>query len=295
MMATAKKLMLFSLALCFIPVAFGNGADSPSVDQLQIDTFGTSTLHGIKEVYPQIILEVIESNDKEPSYVPKLGPLVQKNLADGLTEALRSAGIEIADSFDISNSDSPLNLNITVFVRVTDKPKSPTYIVSVYTEALQSVRLAQDDSIRTFARTWPITPTGLNTRNLLLLNPRTIEQAIKKEVAYQLGFFVRDYLRANPKQTEEINETKKEEIIAKTPISQQQNEPMITGTVLDIPIEGGFYGLLADDGRKYDPENLPEEFKQNGLRVKFKVNPKKGMASIHMWGTIVEIVKIEKL
>ena len=241
------------------------------------------------------MLEVIESDEKEPGYVPKLGPLVQKDLSDGLTEALRSAGIEIADSFDISSSDAPLNLNITVFVRVTGKPNSPAYIVSVNTEALQSVQLSQNESIRTFARTWPMTPTGLTIRNLLLLNPRTIEKAIKKEVAYQLGFFVRDYLTANPKQTEEIKETKKEEIIARTPISQQKNGQMTTGTILYIPIEGDFYGLLADDGTKYDPTNLPKEYKQNGLRVKFMVNQKKGMAGIHMWGTIVEIVKIENL
>ena len=295
MMRVAEKLILFSLALCFIPAVSGSGADSRSVDQLQIDTFGTSTLQGVKEIYPQVMLEVIESDEKEPGYVPKLGPLVQKDLSDGLTEALLSAGIEIADSFDISSSDAPLNLNITVFVRVTGKPNSPAYIVSVNTEALQSVQLSQNESIRTFARTWPMTPTGLTIRNLLLLNPRTIEKAIKKEVAYQLGFFVRDYLTANPKQTEEIKETKKEEIIARTPISQQKNGQMTTGTILYIPIEGDFYGLLADDGTKYDPTNLPKEYKQNGLRVKFMVNQKKGMAGIHMWGTIVEIVKIENL
>jgi hypothetical protein len=294
-MRVTKKLILFSLALCFVPAVSGSETKSSSVDQLQIDTFGTSALQGVKEVYPQLLLEVIESNEKEPSYVPKLGPLVQKDLADGLTDALRSAGIEIADSLDISDSNAPLNLNITVFIRVTGTRNSPAYIVSVNTEALQSVRLSQNESIRTFARTWPMTHTGLNTRNLLLLNPRTIEEAIKKELAYQLGFFVRDYLTANPKQTEKIKETKKEEIIAKTPISQQNNEQMTTGTILHIPIEGGFYGLLADDGTKYDPTNLPEEYKQNGLRVKFQVNQKKGVASIHMWGTIVEIVKIEKL
>jgi hypothetical protein len=294
-MRAAGNLILFSLALCFVPAISGSETKSSSVDQLQIDTFGISTLQGVKEVYPQVMLEVIESNEKEPSYVPKIGPLVQKDLADGLTDALRSAGIEIAESIDISSSDAPLNLNITVFIRVTGTRNSPAYIVSVNTEALQSVRLSQNESIRTFARTWPMTPSGLNTRNLLLLNPRTIEDAIKKEVAYKLGFFVRDYLTANPKQTEKINETNKEEIIAKTPISQQNNRQMATGTILHIPIEGGFYGLLADDGTKYDPTNLPEEYKQSGLRVKFMINPKKGMASIHMWGTIVELVKIEKL
>ena len=51
MMRVAEKLILFSLALCFIPAVSGSGADSRSVDQLQIDTFGTSTLQGVKEIY----------------------------------------------------------------------------------------------------------------------------------------------------------------------------------------------------------------------------------------------------
>ncbi len=294
-MPVAKKLILFSFALYLIPAVSGSEAKSRSVDQLQIDTFGISTLQDVKEVYPQVMLETIGKEEKEPSYVPKLGPLVQKDLADGLTDALRSAGVEIAESFDISDSNAPLNLNISVFVRTTGTRNSPAYIVSVNTEALQSVRLSQNESIRTFARTWPMTPHGLYTRNLLLLNPRTIEKEIKKEVAYQLGFFVRDYLTANPKQTEKIHGTNKEEIIAKAPVSRQNNGQMTTGTIFYIPIEGGFYGLLADDGTKYDPTNLPKEYKQNGLRVKFIANQKKGMASVHMWGTIAEIVKIEKL
>ena len=70
---------------------------------------------------------------------------------------------------------------------------------------------------------------------------------------------------------------------------------MITGIVLHVPVEGGFYGLLADNGTKYDPTNLPQEYRHNGLRVRFQVVPKKGMVSIHMWGTIVEILKIEKI
>jgi hypothetical protein len=294
-MRAAKNLIMFSLALCGTLIISMSGSDTSGADQLQINLFGTSTLQGAEAVYPQVVLEVIEADAKEPVYIPKLGPLVRKDLSDGLKQALLSSGIEIAESFDISSSDAPLNLNITVFVRVVDKPNSPAYIVSVNTEALQSVNLSQNDSIRTFARTWPMTPTGLTTRNLLLLNPQTIEQAIKKEVAYQLSNFIKDYLTANPKKMEQIKETKKEEIISKNPPQQQRNEQMITGTVLYITIEGGFYGLVADDGEKYDPINLPEEYKQNGLRVKFQVERKKGMASIHMWGIIAEIVKIEKL
>jgi hypothetical protein len=68
-----------------------------------------------------------------------------------------------------------------------------------------------------------------------------------------------------------------------------------TGTVRFIELEGGFYGIVADDGRKYDPINLSEGFREDGLRVKFEANIREDLSSIHMWGTLVELTKIERL
>jgi len=41
-------------------------------------------------------------------------------------------------------------------------------------------------------------------------------------------------------------------------------------------------------------DGWPEELKDN-VRVSFDAKILENMASIHMWGTIIEIVKIEKL
>jgi hypothetical protein len=62
-------------------------------------------------------------------------------------------------------------------------------------------------------------------------------------------------------------------------------------------LKGIFVSLLLktyNNGQRYDPIDLPEEYRKNGLRVKFIVKKKKGMASVRMWGKIVEVVKIEK-
>jgi len=72
-----------------------------------------------------------------------------------------------------------------------------------------------------------------------------------------------------------------------------KNEQMITGTVRYIELEGGFYELVADDGEKYDPLNLPAEYRKDGLRVKFQISEKKDIVSFHMRGKIVEVVRIE--
>jgi hypothetical protein len=88
-------------------------------------------------------------------------------------------------------------------------------------------------------------------------------------------------------------------VLIMTPVScsngAKENIVAGNGTVEYIELEGGFYGIVADDGKKYDPINLAPEFQQDGLRVRFEARVRKDLASTHMWGTIVEITRIEKL
>jgi len=68
-----------------------------------------------------------------------------------------------------------------------------------------------------------------------------------------------------------------------------------TGTVQFIELEGGFYGIISDDGNKFDPINLDSEFRVDGLRVEFEYKKANGQDSFHMWGTIIEIISIRKI
>lgn len=68
-----------------------------------------------------------------------------------------------------------------------------------------------------------------------------------------------------------------------------------TGKIVFVELEGGFYGIQADDGSKYDPIGLDKEFHQNGLKVRFEAVEAKGMAGVRMWGTLIELRKIDKL
>lgn len=67
-----------------------------------------------------------------------------------------------------------------------------------------------------------------------------------------------------------------------------------TGVIKYIDIEGGFYGIIADDGQKFLPRNLPTDFKKDGLRIAFQVKLLTGVVSIQMWGKPVEVVSMEK-
>lgn len=68
-----------------------------------------------------------------------------------------------------------------------------------------------------------------------------------------------------------------------------------TGTVKWQALESGFYAIDADDGQKYEPINLPSEYQVNGLRVRVTARERNDMASINMYGTIIDITSISRL
>lgn len=66
----------------------------------------------------------------------------------------------------------------------------------------------------------------------------------------------------------------------------------IVGKVVYKDLEGGFFAIDADDGKKYNPLGLPQDYRKDGLRVKVKARIKPNAMSIHMYGAIIEIVDI---
>jgi len=79
--------------------------------------------------------------------------------------------------------------------------------------------------------------------------------------------------------------------------SQQTEKTIVkgTGTITYLDFEGGFYGIIADDGKRYDPVNLASTFEKNGLRVQFKARIKSNLVRHNMWGSIIELVYIDTL
>lgn len=67
------------------------------------------------------------------------------------------------------------------------------------------------------------------------------------------------------------------------------------GTIIYLTFEGGFYGIVADNGEHYDPINLPSEFEEDSLKVKFKGKKRDDLMSTHMWGQLIELIYIKKL
>jgi hypothetical protein len=63
-------------------------------------------------------------------------------------------------------------------------------------------------------------------------------------------------------------------------------------TVVFVQLEGGFYGLVTADGHRYDPTNLPESMRRDGLKVQFTARPLLRTAGTHMWGQRIELLDI---
>jgi len=79
--------------------------------------------------------------------------------------------------------------------------------------------------------------------------------------------------------------------------SNESDDDTISGTgkIVFLYFEGGFFGIIADDGGHYDPINLPNEFKIDGLLIEFKAKILHDVMSFHMWGEIVELLYIKYL
>ncbi len=82
-----------------------------------------------------------------------------------------------------------------------------------------------------------------------------------------------------------------------TPSVESSEKDFISGvgTILFQDLEGGFYGLVADDGATYDPLNLDETFKQDSLRVRFQARRRTNVMTTRMWGQPVEILEMARL
>ena len=72
-----------------------------------------------------------------------------------------------------------------------------------------------------------------------------------------------------------------------------ENRIAAIGTVRFIEINGGFWGIVGDDGNNYDPMDLDPQLQEDGLRVRFEAVPETDMMSSRMWGAMIRLIHIE--
>jgi hypothetical protein len=65
------------------------------------------------------------------------------------------------------------------------------------------------------------------------------------------------------------------------------------GTVQYVVIEGGFYAIYAEDGRKFMPRHLKKSQEKHGLIVKVKGEILKDVITVQQHGEVLKIIDIE--
>jgi hypothetical protein len=69
----------------------------------------------------------------------------------------------------------------------------------------------------------------------------------------------------------------------------------VIGTITYIDFEGGFYGFVSGNGDRYFPINLDQQYKVNNTKVRIKGKIRENVMTTIMWGTPLEILKIQGL
>jgi len=67
----------------------------------------------------------------------------------------------------------------------------------------------------------------------------------------------------------------------------------VNATVQFTPIEGGCWTLVVDD-KTYEPINLEEDYREDGLAVRVALKPRPDMMSVCMIGELVEVLSIRR-
>jgi hypothetical protein len=68
----------------------------------------------------------------------------------------------------------------------------------------------------------------------------------------------------------------------------------VTGTVHRLELEGGLFVIRDGEGTQYNPVNLPQSFRVDGIAVEADARRGDGVASIGMVGPIVELLRIRR-
>ncbi len=68
----------------------------------------------------------------------------------------------------------------------------------------------------------------------------------------------------------------------------------ITGTVRYLTVEGGVFVISDAQGTRFNPTNLPETFRTNGLEIDADARRRDDLLSSAMVGPIVDLVRVRR-
>lgn len=79
-----------------------------------------------------------------------------------------------------------------------------------------------------------------------------------------------------------------------TPSPDSGSIQRITGTVHHLDVEGGLFVIRDAAGTQYNPTNLPEAFRQEGMAVEADARRRDDMMSTGMAGPMIELLRVRQ-
>jgi hypothetical protein len=262
-MAAAKKLIV---VLLFGSVALmgGQPAGSALVNEGYSGDIDFLVLKGVEQV--RVSVRQVYSVFMDRS--GRRNPLDMSELQRQAEDTLFDLGIAVVGNTE-ERPDVP-ELVITVNTWPTRLLSQP--IMEVRTELYQTVEVVGSHRPLKCA-TWPGSNSAGKARLTQTVNMRDMKRLVEAEVRRQMKVFSFSHEAANGRRHRLITGT---------------------GTIRYLRFEGGFYGLISDDGTKYNV-NVPYEYRNDGVRVWFRLRKRRHQISNRMWGINAEIIEMRAL
>ena len=67
------------------------------------------------------------------------------------------------------------------------------------------------------------------------------------------------------------------------------------GTIQHFNFEGGFYGIITNEGEKLLPMNLPQHYQKKGLKIKVRGQLITDIMTMNQWGSPFQIIEISSV
>jgi hypothetical protein len=68
----------------------------------------------------------------------------------------------------------------------------------------------------------------------------------------------------------------------------------VAATVLDYQVDGCLWMVQLADGKKYEPQNLGEEFRKDQQKIWIKYEVQKNAMTICMGGTVIRLIDVKE-
>lgn len=87
----------------------------------------------------------------------------------------------------------------------------------------------------------------------------------------------------------QVRSLKSSDAHTQTEIAKVNKSQTYTGTIKYYSMEGGFYGIVTDNGDSFLPMNLSKDYEQDGAKIKFSGAVIDDLMTTQQWGTPFKI------